>query len=329
MKIKIFVSACLLFLLLGGTKSVLAATVNYDQLLPIAKKYIGVPYKTAGNDEFGFDCSGFIHKVFSEMNMNISRTTAQQSKEGVAVDKKDLRIGDLVFFNTNGKGVSHSGIYIGNNEFIHASSSKGVMISNLDDPYYWKTKYIGARRVLDYSLAIGEFHDVNQQHWAYQNVNKLATNDITIGYSMSYFKPEDRISRADVATMIAEAFHLKANDRSSTFPDVPSTHWAIGVVNAVYKEGIFKGNDNSEFRPNDSLTRGQMAAILTRTFKLESSSTKKNFTDVPATHWAYDDIERLAASGITTGYEEDHTFKPNNYVTRSQFAAFLSRAMYH
>lgn len=324
---KIMLAMCFFCLASLYSVTASASTINYDQLLPIAKKYIGVPYKWAGNSDSGFDCSGYIHKVFSEMNIKLPRTTGELFNEGTFVAKDNLRVGDLVFFNTSGKGVSHAGIYIGSNQFIHASTSKGVMISNVDDPYYYKSRYIGARRVLDYTLDVGQFHDVQNRHWAFQEVKTLANEDVTIGYSMSYFKPEEQISRADVATMLSEAFGLEVSNRKSSFPDVPTSHWAIGVVNAVYKEGIFKGNDNSQFRPADSLTRGQMAAIISRAFNLPEPADKKMFTDVPSTHWAYADVQKLAASGITTGYA-DQMFKPENKVSRSQFAAFLYRAQF-
>jgi len=66
---------------------------------------------------------------------------------GKAVNKANLETGDLVFFNTTGKGVSHVGIYIGNGEFAHASTSRGVRVDKLNDPYYWGDRYIGAKRV--------------------------------------------------------------------------------------------------------------------------------------------------------------------------------------
>lgn len=108
---------------------------------------IGVKYKSGGTTAKGFDCSGFTSYVFKELGISLPRTSASQSKVGQKVDKADLIAGDLVFFNTSGKGVSHVGIYVGDGKFAHASSSKGVIISELDSSYY-KTRYMGARRVM-------------------------------------------------------------------------------------------------------------------------------------------------------------------------------------
>jgi murein DD-endopeptidase / murein LD-carboxypeptidase len=304
-----------------------SANVNYDKLLPVAKKYIGVPYKYGGTSESGFDCSGYIYTVFKTLGISTPRTTKELAFAGAAVDRNNLRVGDIVLFDTLGSGVSHAGIFIGNDEFIHSSSSKGIIISSLNDPYYWKSRYRGARRVLSYSLSVGQFRDMAANHWAYPVVNKLAKEDLVQGYENSYFKPQDLISRAEVAAMLAEAFDLRMNNRSGSFPDVPASHWAVGVVNAVYQEGIFKGNGANQFKPSDSLTRGQMAAIISRAYGLKAPATPRSFTDVPASHWAYQDVQKLAASGITTGYE-DGSFKPEQFVTRSQFAAFLYRAQY-
>lgn len=110
-----------------------------------AKKYIGVPYRWAGTNASGFDCSGFVMAVYKEMGLNLSRMADSQYYQGQKISKQDLSVGDLVFFSTYTSGVSHVGIYVGENRFIHASSSKGVIIDSLDDPYY-RARYVGSCR---------------------------------------------------------------------------------------------------------------------------------------------------------------------------------------
>ncbi len=135
--------ACLL--LMSATPAMASAS-SASTLVNIAHGYIGSPYSYGGTTSAGFDCSGFTQRVFSDGGSSIPRTTGAQFGVGASVAKGNLQPGDLVFFNTNGIGVSHVGIYIGSNNFIHASSSRGVMISSIYDPHYWGSRYIGARR---------------------------------------------------------------------------------------------------------------------------------------------------------------------------------------
>ncbi|MDF2633901.1 MAG: hypothetical protein K0R78_775 [Pelosinus sp.] len=116
------------------------------QITDLAKSFIGVPYKFGGTTPKGFDCSGFVQYVFDKRKIALPRAADEQYKVGKKIIQKDLRQGDLVFFSTYEKGASHCGVYLEHGKFIHASSH-GVMISRLDESY-WKTRYLGARRVI-------------------------------------------------------------------------------------------------------------------------------------------------------------------------------------
>lgn len=123
-------------------------TVTGSDIVATARACLGVPYVWGGESMSGFDCSGLVQYVYQQNGISIARTCIPQYKEGVYVDKSSLQPGDLVFFqNTYTTGISHVGIYIGNGQFIHASSSHGVMISKLSNSY-WAAHYYGARRVL-------------------------------------------------------------------------------------------------------------------------------------------------------------------------------------
>nr|WP_248931046.1 C40 family peptidase [Paenibacillus hamazuiensis] len=127
-----------------GAGSVFAET----PLSQAVNSVMGAPYKYAGTTEKGFDCSGYTSYIFAKFfNTKLPHSSKDQAQEGTWVDKDDLRPGDLVFFNTDGKGISHVGIYVGNGQFYHSATNKGITVTKLDDSYY-KKRYVTARRVL-------------------------------------------------------------------------------------------------------------------------------------------------------------------------------------
>jgi probable lipoprotein NlpC len=129
---------------------------DYSELSPVRKKiiiesrkWLGVKYRYNGTDRKGVDCSGFVGNVFSANGIQLPRTSTEIFTVGKFVSKKDLMPADLVFFkNTAGYGITHVGIYLGNFWFIHASTSKGVIESRLNDDYYQR-HYAGARRIIE------------------------------------------------------------------------------------------------------------------------------------------------------------------------------------
>lgn len=122
------------------------ATAQHGVLARLYQQYDewrGVRYQKGGMSKNGIDCSGFVKQTFATLfDMKLPRDTYLQAKLGVAVVKEGLRSGDLVFFRIN-KQTQHVGIYLEENKFLHASTSSGVMISNMTHPYwqhrYWKS----------------------------------------------------------------------------------------------------------------------------------------------------------------------------------------------
>ena len=121
--------------------------VASTKILKTAAQYKGVPYVFGGTTPRGFDCSGYVQYVFAKHGIRLTRTADTQAREGKFVSKKNLKPGDLVFFTTYEPGASHVGIYAGNNLFWNATSSRGIMLSNLTDSY-WGPRYYTARRIL-------------------------------------------------------------------------------------------------------------------------------------------------------------------------------------
>lgn len=136
----------------NGTRgdTVVTSSALGQQIVNYAKQFLGRPYVWGGNGPNSFDCSGFTKYVYANFGYNLNRTASAQLKNGVSVSRSELQAGDLVFFY-NGKvstPVSHVGIYIGNGDFIHASSnSYTVEISSLYAKNY-DAKYVYARRII-------------------------------------------------------------------------------------------------------------------------------------------------------------------------------------
>ncbi len=155
------ITLCLMVAVLGGCSSTpnksqpsfkIAKQVNLKDsnkvkslILSQYRLWKGTPYEYGGVDFNGVDCSAFVQNTFrSKLGYAIPRTTRTQIKLGRKVSKKQLKVGDIVFFKT-GRNSLHNGIYIGQSQFVHASSSKGVTISNLENVYWKKTYYLSRR----------------------------------------------------------------------------------------------------------------------------------------------------------------------------------------
>lgn len=120
-------------------------SVKAEKLWQVFERYEGTPYHYGGTTARGFDCSGFITTAYREsLGQTLPRTTSQMLSYGDVVHPEDVKPGDIVFFRIAGKD-QHAGIYMGDNRFIHASTSSGVIMSNLNG-YYWKDRFSGARR---------------------------------------------------------------------------------------------------------------------------------------------------------------------------------------
>jgi len=119
-----------------------------EKLLGIAKEEIGVPYVWGGTTSEGFDCSGFTSYVYSKADVRVARTAKDQYESCKKIDREELRTGDLIFYNNGGESaISHVGIAIVNSDgsldMIHASSSKGIEITNVSTSSYWQKKLVG------------------------------------------------------------------------------------------------------------------------------------------------------------------------------------------
>ena len=137
----------------SSIKKIYAAKLNVpesdiknEKLYKFIDEWYAVPYKYAGKDKHGIDCSGFTGVLCSAIyNKKVSPSSKSIYEEVKKINTSELKEGDLVFFIINGKNVSHVGVYLQHNKFVHASTKRGVIISDLDEPYYKKYFYSAGR----------------------------------------------------------------------------------------------------------------------------------------------------------------------------------------
>lgn len=117
-----------------------------ERILAIARQFVGIPYRRGGVSPAGFDCSGLVYYVYRQAGISVPRTSASQHQAAQIIDLKDLRPGDLLFFKIKPQRISHVGIFVEGDLFLHATSTgKNVTFSRLDEPY-WKKRLAGAGR---------------------------------------------------------------------------------------------------------------------------------------------------------------------------------------
>jgi lipoprotein Spr len=117
-----------------------SSEIKNEKLYKFINDWYGVPYKYAGKDKSGIDCSGLTSTLYQSVyQKTISSNTKALVGEVKKINLSDLKEGDLVFFITNGKTISHVGVYLQNHKFVHASTKKGVIISDMNEPYFKQT----------------------------------------------------------------------------------------------------------------------------------------------------------------------------------------------
>ncbi|PEB52160.1 S-layer protein [Bacillus pseudomycoides] len=172
-----------------------------------------------------------------------------------------------------------------------------------------------------------EFKDVPQGHWAFEAIDSLANVGIIAGYGNGIFGMGDDVTREQVAALISRTFQLEEQDEyENPYGDINenSTMFPKEIL-ALTELGIFQGDEHGNFRPKDTLTRAEMAQVITKAFELDVKAPH-NFNDVPDNSWAKDAISAVQSNNIASGVGEGK-FAPNMKVTREQYAQFLHNTL--
>jgi len=289
------------FMIFSGLGINDAEAASASNLTNTALSYIGAPYKYGGTSiTSGIDCSAYTQLVFSKLGIQLERTSSAQYQQGTNVAKSNLQTGDLVFFNTSGKGISHVGIYIGNGKFVSATTSRGVATDNINDPYYWGKRYVGAKRIA--------------------NFNEVQVAQVTAATVDTQYA-----SRGEVAVRLAKALGLDTSDTNSPFYDVADSSEYAGAATALNKIGAFLGDGSLNFKPDAPITRGEIAKVLVVAYELQQQGNFQQFYDVASSHWAYEHVSILSSNKVTLGVG-DGMFGVNENVTLDQIDTFIERA---
>lgn len=172
--------------------------------------------------------------------------------------------------------------------------------------------------------ANSKFKDVDNSHWAYNNILKMTELGVINGYEDNTFRPNNPVTRAQSAMFLTRSLKLDTkNAPKPPFKDVNQKTSGYESIALLTDMGVFSKAE--KFNPSDSLSRGQMAKILVKSFNLKPSTNGPKFNDT-VNHWANSDIQTLAAYGITSG-KTPTTFGPNESVTRAQLVSFISRTL--
>ncbi|MGF9766500.1 S-layer homology domain-containing protein [Bacillus albus] len=172
-----------------------------------------------------------------------------------------------------------------------------------------------------------EFDDVPTGHWAYDEITNLVYHRIMYGYGNSKFGVEDHITREQAAAVIYRALHVKGSAiNGNPYGDISakSTKFPYEILRLT-QLGIFKGDENGNFRPKATMTRAELSQILTKAYELKTTRPH-TFTDIQENYWARDAISALQSNKVVVG-TGDGKFEPEMLVTRGQFAKFLQRAI--
>ncbi|MBE7150524.1 S-layer homology domain-containing protein [Bacillus mycoides] len=176
------------------------------------------------------------------------------------------------------------------------------------------------------------FKDVPAGHWSYEAIQTLAQEEIMLGYGNGVFGFGNNITREQVAALIyrtidfSEVFE-EGDILENPYKDIneKSTMFLEEIL-VLTEVGIFNGDGTGNFRPKDTLTRAEMAQVLTVAYELEVKGTQ-GFKDVPKGHWAYNAINAVGSNGISVG-DGTGNFAPNMKVTREQYAQFLFKTIF-
>lgn len=169
-----------------------------------------------------------------------------------------------------------------------------------------------------------DYSDVTETDWFLPALHQLQLASIISGYPDGTFRPQQNVTRAELAAMLGRVLQLDNTQRETVFPDVEASLYASGFIQSAFEKQLINGYPDGTFQPQRTVTREEVAVFLARAFPLEKQTTTQ-FPDVDPNHYTYQSIQLVLGEEIAQGYPSGH-FKPKQAVTRAELVTLLSRA---
>ena len=208
----------------------------------------------------------------------------------------------------------------------------GVTSVNYTNPVKLYVTSESGNNTVEYTVTVNQgfhFSDIDENDWYYDNVMDAANNGYISGMGDGTFAPTQATTRAQFASMIANAMGYEADpDVASMFPDVADDFWGKAAINFCAQNGIITGYDDGTFQPNKAITRQEAASILRNAFKLTESSSETFPDDSAISGWAKESVYIVRASGLMKGDAGTGNFRPTDTIIRAEAASILMNAKY-
>ena len=208
----------------------------------------------------------------------------------------------------------------------------GVTSVNYTNPVKLYVTSESGNNTVEYTVTVSQgfhFSDIDENDWYYDNVMDAANNGYISGMGDGTFAPTQATTRAQFASMIANAMGYEADpDVASMFPDVADDFWGKAAINFCAQNGIITGYDDGTFQPNKAITRQEAASILRNAFKLTESSSETFPDDSAISGWAKESVYIVKASGLMKGDAGTGNFRPTDTIIRAEAASILMNAKY-
>ena len=210
----------------------------------------------------------------------------------------------------------------------------GVTSVNYTNPVKLYVTSESKNNTVEYTVTVNQglhFSDIDPDDWFYNNVMDAANNGYVTGYPDGTFQPKKATTRAEFASMIANAmgYESEPSDSDTMFPDVANDFWAKAAINFCAQNGIIEGYDDGTFKPNQTITRQEAAAILNNAFDLAEKygiSDEQFPDDGKIANWASDHVYAAKASGLMNGDKDTGNFRPTDTIKRCEAASILMNA---